>query len=41
MRNTQYNIDALGQMISCNASFAALKDLISDLDLELEDALEL
>lgn len=41
MRNTQYNLDILGQMISCSTSFAALKDIISDLDLEFEDALEL
>ena len=41
MRNTQYNLDVLGQMISCSTSFDALKDIITDLDLEFEDALEL
>ena len=41
MRNTEYNINALGRYISCDSSFSALKDLISDLDLEFEDALAL
>jgi len=38
MRNTDFNIDALGNFISSNASFQALKDIIKDLDLEFENA---
>lgn len=40
MRNTDYNIDALGCFISSDASFQALKDIIADLDLQFEDATE-
>lgn len=37
MRNTDFNIDALGSFISADTtSFEALKDLIQDLDLEFE-----
>lgn len=39
MKNTDFNIDALGNMISSDISFQALKDIIDDLELELEDAL--
>ena len=39
MKNTDFNIDALGNMISSDISFQALKDIIDDLGLELEDAL--
>lgn len=39
MRNTEYNIDALGNMISSSTSFKALQDLVADLELEMEDAL--
>ena len=39
MRNTKYNIDALGNMISSSTSFKALQDLVADLELEMEDAL--
>ena len=38
MRNTEFNIEALGAFISSSASFQALKDLIEDLDLEFEQA---
>ncbi len=41
MRNTEYNIDTLGNMISSSTSFKALQDLVADLDLEMEDALAL
>lgn len=41
MRNTDFNLDALGNYISCDSTIAALKDIISDLDLEFEDALAL
>ena len=41
MRNTDFNLDALGNFIACDASIAALKDIIRDLDLEFEDALAL
>ena len=41
MRNTDYNLDILGNLISSNTSFKALQDMIKDLDLELEDALAL
>ena len=40
MRNTDFNLDALGNMISSTTSFQALKDIIADLGLEFEDALE-
>ena len=39
MRNTDYNADILGNMISSDTSFNALQDMIQDLDLEMEDAL--
>ena len=41
MRNTDFNIDVLGSILSSDTSFQALKDIISDLDLEMEDALAL
>lgn len=42
MRNTDYNnLETLSNMISSNASFQALKDLMDDLGLEFEDALSL
>ena len=40
MRNTDFNLDALGNMISSTTSFQALKDIITDLGLEFEDATE-
>ena len=36
MKNTDYNIDALGSFLSNDASFQALKDIISDFDLEFQ-----
>ena len=36
MRNTDYNIDALGSFLSSDVSFQALLDLIDDLGLEVE-----
>ena len=41
MRNTDYNTDILGNMISSDTSFKALQDLVKDMDLELEEALAL
>ena len=41
MRNTDFNLEALGNYIACDSSVAALKDIIRDLDLEFEDALAL
>ena len=38
MRNTDFNLDALGSFISSSTSFQALKDIIEDLDLEFEQA---
>ncbi len=38
MRNTDFNLDTLGQFISSTTSFQALKDIIDDLDLEFEQA---
>lgn len=38
MRNTDFNINALGSLISSSTSFQALKDIIDDLDLEFEAA---
>ena len=38
MRNTDFNIDALGNYISSTTSFQALKDIIDDLGLEFEEA---
>ena len=40
MRNTDYNLDALGNFISSDASLQALKDLIDDLGLEVEGVTE-
>ncbi len=37
MRNTDYNIDALNNMISQDTNFQALKDMIRDLGLEMEE----
>ena len=37
MRNTDYNVSALGSFLSSDASFQALKDIIDDLGLEVED----
>lgn len=37
MRNTDFNINALGSFISSDISFQALRDMIDDLGLELED----
>ena len=34
MRNTDYNLDTLCGFLSADASLQALKDIISDLDLE-------
>lgn len=34
MKNTEFNIELLGGIISSDTSFQALKDLIEDLDLE-------
>ena len=42
MRNTDYsNLETLSNMISSNDSLQALKDLMDDLGLEMEDALTL
>ena len=41
MRNTDYNLEALGNIITCDRTVAAIKDLVKDLDLEFEDALAL
>ena len=41
MKNTDYSLETLGNMISSTTSFQALKDIITDLDLEMEDALAL
>ena len=42
MRNTNYNNeDVLGNIISSDTSFQALKGLMQDLGLEIEDALAL
>ena len=42
MRNTDYsNMETLSNMISSNDSLQALKDLMDDLGLEMEDALTL
>ena len=37
MRNTEYNIDALNNMISEDTNFQALRDMIRDLGLEMEE----
>lgn len=39
MRNTNFNLDKLENLISSDTSFKALQDLVADLDLEMEDAL--
>ena len=36
MRNTDYNIDTLVSFVSSDTSFQALKDIITDFDLEFE-----
>ena len=42
MRNTDYsNLETLSNLISSNDSLQALKDLMDDLGLEMEDALTL
>ena len=41
MRNTNFNLDALGNMISSTTSFQALKDIIRDLDLDFEQSASL
>lgn len=41
MRNTDYNLDVLGNMISSDMGLQALKGIIEDLGLEMEDALAL
>ena len=41
MRNTDYNTNILGNMISSDTSFKALQDLVADMGLELEEALAL
>ena len=41
MRNTDYNIDALGSFLASDTSFQALKDLIDELGLEVEGVTEL
>ena len=38
MRNTDYSLETLGNLINSDTSFQALKDIISDLGLEMEDA---
>jgi len=39
MKNMDYELELLGNMISSDTSFQALKDIIADLDLEMEEAL--
>jgi hypothetical protein len=41
MRNTDYNTSALGSLLSSDASFQALRDLIDDLGLEVENVMAL
>lgn len=42
MRNTDYNnMESLSHMISSDTSFQALRDLMEDLGLEMEEALTL
>ena len=36
MKNTDFNVDALGGFISNQTSFFALKGIIEDFDLELD-----
>lgn len=37
MKNTEYNLETLSAMISSEASFQALVDMISDMGLEIQD----
>ena len=37
MRNTDYDIEALNNMISEDTNFQALRNIIRDLGLEMED----
>ena len=37
MRNTDYSISALNSFLSSETSFQALKDIIDDLGLEVEE----
>lgn len=37
MKNTDFNIDSLSSMISSEASYLSLVDMIKELDLELLD----
>ena len=41
MRNTDYSTDVLSNVISPDTNFQALKDLMKDLGLEMEDAVAL
>lgn len=41
MRNTDFNLEYLGNMITSDTSFQALQGIIADLGLEMEDALAL
>ena len=38
MKNTDYNLDILASMISSEASFSALLDMMGDMGLELDSA---
>ena len=38
MKNTEYNLDKLASMISSEASFSALLDMMGDMGLELDSA---
>ena len=37
MRNTDYSIDTMNNMISEDTNFQALRDIIRDLGLEMEE----
>ena len=41
MRNTDYNINALGSFLSSDASLQTLQDIIDDLGLEVEEVISL
>jgi len=41
MKNTDFNISALGSFLSSDASFQALQDIIDDLGLEVESVTSL
>ena len=41
MRNTDYSTDVLSNVISPDTNFQALKDLMNDLGLEMEEAIAL